>query len=115
VIDTYKDSSILNIMTEFKQLVLNLVKQIPKGRVVSYGDIANRIGGSPRTVGFIMTGLSAEESKQYPWHRVVDRNGFISSSKLGERGAVQEALLKAEGIEVIDYHIINKEKYWFRF
>jgi methylated-DNA-protein-cysteine methyltransferase-like protein len=101
-------------MTETKLRVLQAVSQIPSGRVTTYGKIADITGITARTVGFILSGLTDGESKQYPWQRVVNREGFISSSKLGERGVVQEKLLQEEGIEVKDFFIIKPERYWWR-
>jgi methylated-DNA-protein-cysteine methyltransferase related protein len=100
-------------MTERKQRVLDAVSQIPPGKVTSYGKIANMSGATARTVGFILSGLTKEESKQYPWQRVVNREGFISSSKLGERGVLQEKLLQSEGIETKDFYIVTPSRYWW--
>lgn len=95
-----------------KQKVLEIVKSIPKGKISSYGRIANITGISPRVVGFILSGITKEEMQEIPWHRVVDRNGFISSSKLGEKGVLQEQMLKAEGVEIEKFQILKPERYW---
>lgn len=101
-------------MTETKQKILVILKQIPKGRITNYGQIADMTGITARTVGFILSSLSKEETKQYPWQRVVNREGFISASKLGERGMIQEKLLQSEGIEVKDFFVIMPERYWWK-
>lgn len=93
-----------------KQLILNTVTLIPYGKVTNYGLIGILVGTAPRIVGNILTGLNSAESSKYPWHRVVNRDGFISSSKLGERGILQQELLKKEGVEVRDFQIINFHK-----
>jgi methylated-DNA-protein-cysteine methyltransferase related protein len=102
-------------MESDKQRVLILVAQIPKGKIVSYGMIADRLNLTPRVVGFIMNGFTEKEAQEYPWHRVVNRQGFISSSKLGVKGDVQQAMLIAEGIEVKEYQIVEPKKHWYAF
>jgi len=96
-----------------KQLVFAIVKKIPRGKIVSFGQIGNLVNINPRVVGFILSGMNQKEMQEIPWHRVVDRNGFISSSKLGEKGILQKALLKSEGVEVKNFQIIKPKKYWF--
>lgn len=98
-----------------KDKVFLLVKQIPRGKISSFGRIGDRTGINPRVVGFILSGMKRDEMNEIPWHRVVNRDGFISSIKLGDKGRLQEELLKAEGVAVKDFQIINPEKYWFEF
>jgi methylated-DNA-protein-cysteine methyltransferase related protein len=95
--------------------VYSLVKSIPPGKITSYGRIANQVGTTARIVGFIMTSLSTKDAaeKDIPWHRVVDRNGFISSSKLeGPKGALQKGMLEAEGVQIEGFQILEPDKYW---
>ena len=82
-----------------KTPVLEQVSRIPCGLVVTYGDIANRLGIAARTVGWVMASLSEEEMTRYPWHRVVGAGGTIPALKYGFRGQVQINLLKDEGLE----------------
>jgi len=96
-----------------KELVFNLVNKVPKGKIVSFGQIGNLINLNPRVVGFIMSGMNQSEMGKVPWHRVVNRDGFISSSKLGDKGLLQEALLKSEGIKVKDFQITQPKLYWY--
>lgn len=96
-----------------KELVFSLVNKIPKGKIVSFGQIGNLINLNPRVVGFIMSGMNKSEMGEIPWHRVVNREGFISSSKLGDKGLLQEALLKSEGVKVKDFQIIQPKLYWY--
>ncbi len=98
-----------------KEMILNLVKYTPAGKVVSYGQIARITGMNARIVGFILSGINELEMAEYPWHRVVNRDGFISASKLGDKGKLQQALLEAEGLEIIEFQIINPNKYWWTF
>ncbi|MCA1798773.1 MAG: MGMT family protein [Xanthomonadaceae bacterium] len=72
-----------------------LVRQIPAGRVTSYGAVARRVGGcNPRVVGYAMAGLP--HGTDIPWHRVLNAAGRISIP--GETGTRQRALLEAEGV-----------------
>jgi O-6-methylguanine DNA methyltransferase len=59
-------------MTVFAQRVLDAVDRIPRGRVMSYGDVAEYVGlGSARAVGMVMARYGA----QVPWHRVLRADG----------------------------------------
>lgn len=59
---------------EYVEAVLSLVEQIPKGRVMSYGSIAEYVGqGGPRQVGSVMSHYGGA----VPWHRVVAANGRL--------------------------------------
>lgn len=70
-----------------------VVRQIPPGRLASYGDVAAIVGGGcdARTVGYALGDLPAES--QVPWQRVVNREGAIST-----RGLEQRRLLEEEGV-----------------
>jgi methylated-DNA-protein-cysteine methyltransferase related protein len=59
---------------EYVEAVLSLVERIPKGRVMSYGSIAEYVGqGGPRQVGSVMSHYGGA----VPWHRVVAANGRL--------------------------------------
>jgi alkylated DNA nucleotide flippase Atl1 len=75
----------------FAERVLEVVERIPRGRVMSYGDIAEFIGSSaPRAVGQVMFRYGAE----VPWHRVLRADGTPAPHIAAE----QWALLSAEGV-----------------
>jgi methylated-DNA-protein-cysteine methyltransferase related protein len=83
----------------FRERVLAVVRAIPRGRVATYGQVA-LLAGSPRAarqVGGVLYRSGSEAG--LPWHRVVNATGGISTHKVGV-GALQEALLRAEGIAV---------------
>jgi len=85
-------------MTEFTEQVLDIIKSIPYGHVMTYGQIA-AIAGNPRgarQVSRILHSMSG--AHQLPWHRVINSQGGISLT--GEGGFVQTQLLLSEGIEV---------------
>lgn len=86
----------------FKDRVIKIVNKIPYGRVSTYGTVAT-LAGIPRG------GRLAA-----PWHRVVNRHGFISTKCLDHPKRLQKVLLEQEGIEVTSDFMINLGKYgWF--
>ena len=98
----------------FFELVYEVARQIPKGRVTSYGAIANCIGTklSARMVGWAMNGAH-KISPKVPAHRVVNRNGMLSGKHhFGEPDAM-EKLLEKEGIKVKNDTIVDFDKvFW---
>lgn len=85
-----------------KQRVMQVVATIPSGKVMYFGQIAQITGSNARVVGWILSGLTQEECQQVPWHRVVAKNGFISSLKLGPKGILQRQKLINEGYIIHD-------------
>ncbi|MBK86356.1 MAG: cysteine methyltransferase [Flavobacteriaceae bacterium] len=89
-----------------------IVRQIPFGRVTSYGAIAKQLGAlkSARMVGYAMT---ASHGKDVPAHRVVNRNGFLTGKHHFEGVNLMEQLLESEGVEVKNNQIQNfKTIFW---
>lgn len=88
-------------MPTFRELVLEVVRAVPRGKVVSYGQVAEMVGAphSARQVGAVLYGLRPEDG-DVPWHRVVNAAGGISTYKVGH-GELQVALLKAEGVTFV--------------
>lgn len=98
----------------FFEQVYEVARQIPRGRVTSYGAIANCLGTklSARMVGWAMNGAGKVKPK-VPAHRVVNRLGILSGKHhFGEPDAM-EKLLKKEGIKVKDDIIIDFQKYFW--
>ena len=96
---------------DFFSRVFSLVKKIPKGRVTSYGAIANFLGTglSARTVGWAMNSSHAS----IPAHRVVNRNGMLTGKHHFATPTLMQELLEAEGIVVIEDQIQNFDKlFW---
>lgn len=79
--------------------VYSVVRQVPAGRVTTYGDVARLAGlpGGARQVGYALAALS--QDSDVPWHRVVNRAGEISArtASLGQE-LVQADLLAREGV-----------------
>jgi methylated-DNA-protein-cysteine methyltransferase related protein len=80
-------------------LIWSVVKQIPKGRVATYGQIATLAGldGHARQVGYALHNLPPRSP--VPWHRVVNARGEISPRTAGDSHELQRMLLEAEGVE----------------
>ena len=81
-----------------KEKIWQVVYQIPKGKVASYGQIAKLAGlpGYARYVGYTMKILPAET--KLPWFRVVSSQGSISFEKGTKQYLLQKSLLEKEGI-----------------
>ena len=82
----------------FFEQVYQVVRCIPHGKVASYGQVA-RLLGKPRgarTVGWALHSLP--EGSDVPWQRVLNARGIITLDAHGPGGAIQRALLEAEGV-----------------
>lgn len=98
----------------FFELVYEVARQIPYGRVTSYGAIAACLGTklSARMVGWAMNGAD-KINPSVPAHRVVNRVGLLSGKHHFKPPGKMEKLLKKEGVLVKDDIIVNfKEKFW---
>jgi methylated-DNA-protein-cysteine methyltransferase-like protein len=98
----------------FYDRVYWVVRQIPAGRVTSYGAIAEFLGtkGSSRVVGYAM-GNSVKIFPPVPAHRVVNRIGLLTGKQRFGSLDLMQQLLESEGIEVEDDQIKNfKELFW---
>ncbi len=101
-----KDSS-------FFEQVYDVARQIPKGRVTSYGAIAAYLGSrmSARMVGWAMNG--AHNMKDIPAHRVVNRNGMLSGKMHFDTATQMEELLKKEKVIVLNDQVVDfSKKFW---
>jgi len=98
----------------FFELVYEVARQIPKGRVTSYGAIAACLGTklSARMVGWAMNGAGKVKPK-VPAHRVVNRNGMLSGKHhFGSPTRMQE-LLEKEGIKIKKDTVVDFKKiFW---
>lgn len=81
----------------YRERVFKLVRLIPHGRVMTYGQIAEILGDgyTPRTVGFVMHGAGDKT----PWHRVINAQGGCSTRGLVLPHDKQQRMLESEGIE----------------
>jgi methylated-DNA-protein-cysteine methyltransferase related protein len=89
----------------FTQSVINIIKQIPESKVLTYGIVADMAGNSrcARQVSWILHSMS--EKHNLPWWRIVNSKGIIVL-KSGEGREMQRARLEKEGVEFSgDYRI----------
>lgn len=90
-------------MTKFTEEVLVIIKAIPYGKVMTYGQIAAYAGNprGARQVSRILSSMSGTHG--LPWHRVINSKGGISLT--GEPGFHQVELLSIEGVKVLHKQI----------
>jgi len=97
----------------FYERVFDVVRQIPPGRVTSYGAIASYLGtkGSSRMVGYAMQACG-NANPPVPAHRVLNRQGLLTG-KFHFGGDRMQQMLESEGIIVKDDQVQNfKELIW---
>ncbi len=84
----------------FFDRVYAVVRQIPRGKVASYGQIAALLGypQAARTVGWALNALRGSEVADVPWQRVINSAGRISISRADLSADLQRALLEEEGV-----------------
>ena len=81
----------------FYEAVWRLVRQIPPGRVMTYGQIAT-ILGCPRAARAVGYAMRASTGADVPWQRVINGRGAISARGEVERPLLQRVLLEEEGV-----------------
>jgi methylated-DNA-protein-cysteine methyltransferase-like protein len=93
----------------YRERVFRLVRRIPRGRVMTYGQIAEILGDgyTARTVGFVMH----SSDDKTPWHRVINAQGGCSTRGLVLPHDKQQRLLESEGIEFNERGRCNLQEY----
>ena len=94
--------------------VMSVVRQVPKGRVTSYGAIAKYLGAarSSRIVGYCMNNAHSVKPV-VPAHRVVNRNGMLSGKHHFATETRMEELLKKEGVKVKNDEVVDfAKRFW---
>jgi len=86
----------VNTDNDYRERVFRIVRTIPRGHVMTYGQIAEILGEgyTPRTVGFVMH----SSNDKTPWHRVINAQGGCSTRGLVLPHDKQQRMLEAEGI-----------------
>src|SRR5215831_705350 len=94
---------------QYRERVYKIVRRIPRGRVMTYGQIAYMLGEgyTPRTIGFVMHG--ADENNT-PWHRVINSQGKCSTGRIVLPADKQQRLLEREGVKFDDAGRCDLEK-----
>lgn len=79
----------------FYERIYQVVRQVPRGTVATYGDIAAVVGGhcDARTVGYALNELPKGREDAIPWQRIINATGAVST-----RGPLQREVLEAEGL-----------------
>ena len=98
----------------FFQDVYDVARQVPKGRVTSYGAIAAYLGSklSARMVGWAMNAAGSAKPK-VPAQRVVNRNGILTGKHHFATDSLMEELLKKDGVAVKNDTVVDFEKrFW---
>ena len=95
-------------LTKFEREVLHVLEFVPRGKVVSYGDLAKKIGNpqSSRAVGNALHKNPC--APKIPCHRVVKGNGLLGGFASGAKKKM--ALLKKEGIEIKKGKVVDFKK-----
>ena len=98
---------------DFFERVYQIVRQIPEGRVTSYGAIAKAIGAarSARMVGYAMN--ASHHLEDVPAHRVVNRSGVLTGKHHFDGTNLMQQLLESEGIKVVNNQIVDFKKYFW--
>lgn len=107
----------------FFQKVYEVARQIPEGRVTSYGAIAKYLGAarSARMVGWAMNGVKSaarrsnvdSDLSDIPAHRVVNKIGLLTGKHHFEGTNLMQQLLENEGVKVVDNQIIDFDKHFW--
>ncbi len=100
-------------MQSFTEKVFMCVKKVPKGKVVSYGQVAAMVGKpqSARAVGWALRTLDPS-NMSVPWWRVVNQKGFLSiKGNFTATKNLQKSLLEKEEVKVSKGYILNMKKH----
>jgi methylated-DNA-protein-cysteine methyltransferase-like protein len=97
----------------FFERVYEIVRQIPVGKVTSYGAIAKALGTarSARMVGWAMN--ASHNLEDVPAHRVVNRLGMLSGKHHFEGTNLMQQLLENEGIRIKDNQVLDFKKHFW--
>ena len=97
----------------FFERVYAVARQIPYGKVTSYGAIAKTLGTarSARMVGWAMN--AAQNLEDVPAHRVVNRKGLLTGKHHFDGTNLMQQLLENEGIKVVNNQIVDFEKHFW--
>ncbi len=98
------------ITTDFTRVVIKIIKNIPSGKVLTYGRIA-KLAGNPQAARQV-SWLLHSSTKKYnlPWHRVINSLGKISMKTFDDR-EYQKRLLEKEGVVFKDNYKIDLKKF----
>ena len=97
---------------DFYEKVYEVVRQVPYGRVTSYGAIANYLG-APRSARMVGYAMNLSHDKDVPAHRVVNRNGLLTGKFHFAGINLMQQLLESEGVRVVDDAVYDFDRlFW---
>lgn len=98
----------------FFEMVYEVARLVPKGRVTSYGAIAAYLGAakSARIVGWAMNNAH-QQPIPVPAHRVVNRNGLLTGKHHFGTADLMQQLLEDEGIKVKEDKVVDFKKFFW--
>lgn len=93
-------------------MIYEIINQIPKGKVASYGQIAALAGNRrwARVVGYALHAVP--DGSDIPWHRVVKKNGEVFGGAESPGGRYQTELLLQEGVGFVDGYVDMEHYQW---
>ena len=103
-----------------KEKMLEIVARIPFGKVTSYGlvaqqmDIEYDIKTSWYIVWRLLSSMPESERMVYPWRRVINKQWYVSTLKLGRKWLLQKQLLEKEKIEIVN-DTVDMKKFWYNW
>lgn len=103
------------------QPMIELVNQIPHGKVLSYGRLAEQLNiltgetTSGWSVGRLLSSMPEKDRAQLPWQRVINKQWYISTLKLGRKWLEQIRLLREEWVEVNSEWYVDMKIYEWSF
>jgi methylated-DNA-protein-cysteine methyltransferase-like protein len=109
-LDAYTEKRPAEESPAYRERVYELVRRIPLGRVMTYGQIADILGPgyTARTIGFVMHGAMERDT---PWQRVINSQGGCSTTRFLLPPDKQQKMLEAEGVKFDDKGRCNLKKY----
>jgi len=93
------------MITEFQKKVYDIIKKIPKGRTMSYKEIAEKLNTSPRAVGQALK--RNPFPIKIPCHRVINSDNSLGGYKGKKHSILKQKLLKKEGIKIKKYNVLE--------
>ena len=99
------------IISDTYEKIFEIVRQIPEGKVCTYGLIAQKIGEkfSARVVGYALN--NSHHIEDIPAHRVVNRNGLLTGEHHFNPSTLMQKLLENEGIEIENDKVVDFKNY----
>jgi methylated-DNA-protein-cysteine methyltransferase-like protein len=94
---------------KYRDRVYRLVRKIPRGKVMTYGQLAEILGDgyTPRTVGFVMH----NSDDNTPWHRVINAQGACSTGRIVLPHDKQQRMLEHEGVHFNEHGRCELKEY----